>query len=107
MVKVMVTDDGERFFEEEGDLFVGAMLHNLNGKADYSACACGDAKMADIIGILTIQATKTLKTASDDWMEYIASIAGLTGALRNFAQKEINKNPDKLVQGFEELVKDL
>lgn len=105
MVKVMVTDDGKKIFEEEGKLFVGAMLHNEGTK--HSACAYGNAKMTDIIEILAIQATKTLKTASDNWMEYIASIAGLAGALRNFAQKEINKNPDKLVQGFEELVKDL
>lgn len=107
MVKVTVINDDKKIFEQEGELFVGAVLLNLNGKADYSTCAYGNAKMTDIIKILAIQATETLKTASDNWMEYIASIAGLAGALRDFAEKEINKNPDKLVWGFEELVKDL
>ena len=105
MVKVMVTDDGKKIFEKEGRFFMGAVLNNE--ETDYSTCTCGDARMIDILTLLKGQATRTLKAISDDQVEYIASITSLSKALRNFVQKEINKNPDKLVQGFEELVKDL
>lgn len=107
MVKVTLEQDGKKIFEREGEFFVGAMLLNLNEKADYSTCAYGTTKITDIVKLLAVQAIRTLKATSDNWMEYIASIAGLAGALRDFVEEEIEKNPDKLAQGFEELVKDL
>ena len=97
MVKVTVINDDKKIFEEEGKFFVGTVLHNLNGKVDYSTCACGNAKMTDILELLIAQAIRTLEVASDDQVEYIASIASLSKALEDFARKEIKKTLDETV----------
>ena len=100
MVKVMVTDDGKKIFEEEGKLFVGAMLHNEGTK--HSACSYGNAKMIDILALLMAQAIRTLKVASDNQVEYIASIASLSKALRDFTQKEFKRTLDETVKDVDE-----
>lgn len=87
--------DGKKIFEEEGRLFTGTVLNNE--ETDYSTCTYGNAKMTDILVLLMIQAIRTLKAASDDQVEYIASIASLSKSLRNFANKEIKKTLDEIV----------
>ena len=90
MVKVTVIEDGEKVFEQEGELFVGSVILGSDENAvETYAAAYGYSDMDTFALVLGEMVVKTLNAAAENKVECVAKMIKVNKLLDKYIIEEL------------------